>query len=257
MIYGLLLAGGMGTRTMSLMPKQFNRPRSAIDVSRSYLSIAADKLILGGCQKIIICVPEQYLELANKLITNELNIEQSDKTEYVENTNIREKVIIIPGGAERIDSLRIGFEYIHNNLEPSTVSSLSCSEHPTRVVIHDAARPFVPSEDITRLDREIGDINELLQRIDYCQYITPITGGLILRIKEDKLVEDKLVNRNDYFELVTPIIICLSTAISILSNPQFTGEFIPILQIDGIGYKLITPRDPGLYRKITWPSDLE
>lgn len=249
MIYGLLLAGGLGTRTMSLIPKQFNRPSYAIDVSRSYLSIATNKLLLGGCQKIIICVPKQFLELANNLISSELNIEQ--------NTNTLEKVVIIPGGAERIDSLRIGFEYIQNNLEPSTVSSLSCLEHSARVVIHDAARPFVPSEDITILIEKISNINELQQRIDYCQYITPITGGLILRTKEDKLVEDKLVNRNDYFELVTPIIISLSTAISILSNPQFTGEFIPLLQIGGMGYKLITPRDPGLHRKITWPSDLK
>ena len=238
MIYGLLLAGGLGTRTKSIVPKQFTRQDS-----RTVLSIAANNLIVGGCDKIVICVPGAYFDAAHEIINAELTAEQ-----------IRQ-IIIIAGGVERINSLRIGIEKIyinHTNLQPSTTPHQIHKCEPT-LIIHDAARPFVPASDIQRLIREFTNT----PRLNYIQYVTPLTGGLIFRPSTTPDGgSDKVMNRNDYFELVTPIIIHLQLAISILADSEFGAEFIPLLQKLGLDYKLITPTDPGLYKKLTWPSDL-
>ena len=242
-MYGLLLAGGLGIRTKSAVPKQFTRQNSC-----TVLSIAANNLLIGGCDKIVICVPSAHLETAHEIINAELTAEQ-----------VRQ-IIIIAGGVERIDSIRIGIEKIYINrekMQPSTTPYQTPGHEPTLnepiLIIHDAARPFVPASDIQRLIREFTNT----PRLNYIQYITPLTGGLVfIPSTTPDGGSDKVVNRNDYFELVTPSIIHLQLAISILADPEFGAEFIPLLQKIGFEYKLITPADPGLYRKLTWPSDL-
>lgn len=292
MIFGLLLAGGLGTRTKSVIPKQFtlskpiNGDTSATnDIhSQTVLELATMNLFQSRCDIVVICVPPLHLDFVN----NMYHLQQQTQTEHN-----KQKIKVISGGTERIDSLKIGIKFILQTYQPSYVLQIFDSQNNQKkinncdntyntdntntnnnnnniLVIHDAARPYVPPSDIQRLIDEFTTP----ESYRYIQYITPLTGGLIYipsttnistntpnitsnNVTQPENNENKVLNRNEYYELVTPLGIKFSLLLEILENHEFPSEFITILQNMGEKYKLIIPDDPGLFRKLTWPSDVE
>lgn len=121
MIYGVILASGVGKRMGANIPKQ-------------YISIQGKPLIIYTIEsmlkvkridKICIAVSNDYVEYMSNIL------EQYFKTEQ------RNKMKIIEGGAERIDTI--------NNVTKSIVSERQVEENDI-VIFHDAVRPFVTTK---------------------------------------------------------------------------------------------------------------
>ena len=116
MIYGVVLAGGTGTRMKNgPMPKQFIElggvPTIILTITRMLLVERFDVLI--------IAIHQSWVEYLNDLIERFIN---------------DSRIVVIPGGAERLDS-------IANSVAEAAKRGVS---HDDVIVLHDAVRPFVP-----------------------------------------------------------------------------------------------------------------
>ena len=91
MIYGAILASGKGTRvrTTSSVPKQFMK----INNIPTIIYTIRNMLKVTRFNYIYLAVPNDYIEYCNNLINEYLK-------EYE-----KEKIIIVAGGKERMDSL--------------------------------------------------------------------------------------------------------------------------------------------------------
>lgn len=118
MIYGVVVAGGSGTRVG--LKKQYINLEGKPMWERS-----VDALVAGGVSRIWLVVPKDDVEsLRMKLREN------------------RNDVVVVCGGASRADSVRNAIEAIreeHHGL------------NDTWICIHDAARPFVLPADVFRV----------------------------------------------------------------------------------------------------------
>ena len=113
----LLLAAGSGTRFGPDAPKVLTRLQG-----RPVLLWSLDAMIAAASvDHIVIMVSEQTMDAVVDLV------------EGVETDKILD---IVLGGAQRQDTVRLGLEH------------LSGDEAPTRVLIHDAARPGLLPDDI-------------------------------------------------------------------------------------------------------------
>lgn len=122
MIYGAILAGGVGRRIKkSTIPKQFilldNRPVIAYTVE--------NMLKVPRFDLIYIAVHKDWMDYMCQMLEDFFSPEQ------------RQKIRLTEGGKERLDSIR----QVTNAIE---------QEHPVHeddvIVIHDAARPFVTEQ---------------------------------------------------------------------------------------------------------------
>ena len=116
MIYGVVLAGGTGTRMKNgPMPKQFIElggvPTIILTIKRMLLVERFDVLI--------IAIHQSWVEYLNDLIER-----------FIDDS----RIVVIPGGTERLDS-------IANSVAEAAKRGVS---HDDVIVLHDAVRPFVP-----------------------------------------------------------------------------------------------------------------
>ena len=118
MIYGAILAGGIGERLGFSQPKQFIK----IDEKPILIYSIEKFLMIDDFEKIIITLPKSYIEYGTNLIK-----------EYIKNMN---KIVIIEGGTTRNDSILNSIRYIKKN---------NCPDDSI-LVTHDAARMFVTTE---------------------------------------------------------------------------------------------------------------
>lgn len=117
MIYGAMLAGGTGTRVKSSkIPKQFIE----IDGKPIIIYTLENMLKAERFDYIYIAVHKDYLEYM--------------QTKVNENIKAPEKVRIILGGKERLDSI--------NNVTSAIEKDNGINDDDV-IVIHDAVRPFV------------------------------------------------------------------------------------------------------------------
>lgn len=114
----LIVAGGRGTRLGAPVPKQYadlgGRPliRRTVDAFRDHAAIGAVRVVIGADQA------DSYARALGDLALP----------------------APVQGGAERQDSVRAGLEALAGQDRP-----------PDKVLIHDAARPFVPADLIDRV----------------------------------------------------------------------------------------------------------
>jgi len=118
MIYGAILAGGVGSRVKSAtIPKQFIEL-----VGKPVIAYTIENMLkVQRFDLIYIAVHSEWMEYMEQLIANHFEAEQH-------------RIRLTFGGKERLDSIR-------------NVTDAICSENPLGeqdvIVIHDAARPFV------------------------------------------------------------------------------------------------------------------
>lgn len=123
MIYGVILAGGVGSRMGGDKPKQYltvkNKPIIIYTIEKFYA--------VPDFEKIIVLCPKQWVEHTKNLI--EKYIPQSSA-----------KVSVIEGGDTRNETIMNSIKFIENegNLDDETV-----------IVTHDSVRPFVTHRIIT------------------------------------------------------------------------------------------------------------
>ena len=119
-VVAVVVAAGSGSRLGGKTPKALRELRGRSLVGRAVASLAA-----AGVTRIAVVAPVAYLDQTRAVL--------ADLEPGVE-------VVVVPGGSHRQDSVRRGLAA----LDPE-----ASSDHV--VLVHDAARPLVPTEVVTRV----------------------------------------------------------------------------------------------------------
>lgn len=223
MIYGAMLAGGSGTRIKtSVIPKQFIE----INGQPIILYTLKNMLRVERFDYIYIAVRDDYKDYLRKQV--EENIEQ------------KQKVRIISGGKERIDSI--------NSVTGAIVSDNGLREDDV-IVIHDAVRPFVT-------EKILNDSIDCAAQYGACVCGLPC-ADTILHSKSGKIVED-IPNRAELFSGQAPDSFRLMHFIDMKNNLTeeqkkvitgtsqictFNNQPIYIIEGDAINFKITTDSD--------------
>ncbi len=133
MIKAVVLGSGKGNRTGKATPKQFIKIGGMPLILHSLIKLENCKDI----DEIIIVTLESYKEEVQKMVKSK-GLSKVSK--------------VIQGGKTRQQSSRIGIE--------------SCGDETSYVLIHDAARPLVSNELITRLVKEVKKYGAVTPAID-------------------------------------------------------------------------------------------
>lgn len=178
----ILLGGGQSERfraeaAQEAAPKQFELLGGApvfIHALRAFLS-------LGCFRQAIFAVPEAHEPLAQELMDEYLRDERK--------TVLR----VVHGGARRQDSARIALE-----------AAAELQPLPTRVVIHDACRPFLGPEFRERIREKLYDrsfpawiptvpVVDTLKRVEDGQVVETVDRGLLQRVQTPQIFDFELV----------------------------------------------------------------
>lgn len=196
--------------------------------------------------------PKQYLELAGKTVIEKtltrllqagvftnIAVAISEEDPYWPELEIskHEKIIVAPGGKERADSVLSGLKSISNQAEPNDW-----------VLVHDAARPCLTSDDIRNLidtlkDDEVGGILALSSH------------DTLKRVQDDSIMET--LDRRAIWRALTPQMFRYGLLKSALADtagdPRITDES-SAMEIQGFIPKIVEGRSDNI--KITRPEDL-
>ena len=118
-VIAIIVAAGAGTRLGGPLPKQFLKVGSRTILEMSVAAFEQNECV----DEIIIAANPEYMELTEKTCAG-----------------FRKVTNIVPGGAERQDSVRAALSCVLGAEEPAGAASESL------VLVHDAARPFVTQE---------------------------------------------------------------------------------------------------------------
>ena len=170
MIFGLILAGGIGSRMGSDMPKQYleicDKPIIVYTVDRF--------LEYEDFEKVIVLCPDEWIDYTDEII--------KDKCLSGKDADIE----VIAGGKSRNDTIMNGIAYIKDNFGIND---------DTIIVTHDAARPFINRRIITE---------NVEKCIKYGAVTTAIAAtDTILKCDSDKIIED-IPDRSNMYQCQTP-----------------------------------------------------
>lgn len=169
MIYGVILAGGIGSRMgISEMPKQY------INIGGKPIIVhTVEKFCLcNEFEKILILCPRAWIEHTKGLIKKHIGED--------------EKVVILEGGSTRNETLMNAISYIESEgkLDESTV-----------IVTHDAVRPFVTH-------RIIEENIEKAKEFGACDTVIPATDTIVASSNGKTIFE--IPNRAYLYQGQTP-----------------------------------------------------
>ena len=209
---GLLLAAGTSSRFSYNLPKQLYK------ISHIPIIMYSIEALIDIVDKLVIVTNLQCLDEVTNLTKNYKNI-----------------IVIINNNNCRLKSIESGLIYIKNLYKHVN----------NRIIIHDAARPFVKGEHIQKL---IDDDNV------YSQYYLKLVNGLYSCNNKEMLDRDK------YIEICTPIVANFHLYYFIFMNYiaepyRIVYEHIPILDLLKIKYNLIQGNHKYL-KKITYIDDI-
>lgn len=162
-IYGVILAGGQGTRMgNSDKPKQF------LEVGgRPILIHTVEKFIVTpDFRQIIVLAPKQWLAYTKDIIKK-----------YIKH---HEKIVVIEGGNTRNETIMNAIQYIEN---------AGCLTEETIIVTHDSVRPFVTYriiEENIRYAEECGACDTVIPASD--TIVESRDGNFISNIPERKMM---------------------------------------------------------------------
>ena len=128
--YVILLAGGVGKRMQSEIPKQFIEVNGKPIIVYSLENFQRNDQI----EKIVIVCIKEWIEYLKNII----NAYQISKVEW-----------IVEGGGTGHDSIRNGIFYLRDKIKPEDF-----------VIVHDAVRPILPQKainEVLRVAHEMGN----------------------------------------------------------------------------------------------------
>jgi len=180
----ILLGGGLGTRfaetsqnLKSELPKQFQ----LLGNVPVFVHCLQSFIDMGIFRQIVLTTPKMHIRTAEDQIL-----------QYVRNPN-RIKIRVIAGGERRQDSSRLALEAL-DETQPS----------PTRILIHDACRPYI-SEEMTKqiksclYDRAYGawvpviPVVDTLKRVKDQQVVETVDRSLVHRVQTPQIFEYTLI----------------------------------------------------------------
>lgn len=145
MIYGLVLAGGVGSRMGSDVPKQFLKVNGHAILSYTVQVFLAN----SSLHKVIVLVPEEWVEEAERILADDLGETP--------------RLVVTAGGKSRNETIMKGIACIR-------FMDDDCEE--AVLVTHDAARPFVTGD--------IIDANiRALEQYPACATAVPATDTIL------------------------------------------------------------------------------
>ena len=210
---GVIVAAGKGLRSGFSEPKQFVRL-----LGKPVLLWSVDCFLEHpAIEEVIVVAASDYIERIAKLVG------QNDK------------LTIVPGGAERADSVRAAL----NRIGPANDSD-------TRILIHDAARPGIT----TRI------IHDLIDALDDVEAAAPAleVADALKREAESELTS---VDRSNLYRVQTPQAFrydAIKAAHSELSTQDLVDD-LEAAQASGLKVKLISGEERLM--KLTFPKDFE
>ena len=214
----VITAAGLGKRFGAEgIPKQFLPLLGKPVLAHSVEAVSKSGLI----GEIIVVVPGSWVDYAKSDIVEKLGIPKATK--------------VIPGGAERQDSVRAGFS--------------SLSEKPDIVVVHDGVRPFI----------SLGLLEEVIKEASAC-------GGAIAALPSNDTIKksspaqfiENTVPRDSLWFAQTPQAFryeVLRDAFLKASEDGFIGTDESLL-VERTGVKVKLVKGSPYNIKITTPEDL-
>ena len=217
----IIVAAGKGKRFRGKIPKQYVNLdcESIINLSiKKFLNIKEIKYILP-------VINAKHIKLYNKNI-NKLNTSENFKK------------ILSPcfGGNERCISVRKGLE---------TISKLS--DIPSKVLIHDAARPFVSKKIIKKVINKLENFDAVLPCINF--------NDTIWKIEKNQF--NFLTNRNSYFRAQTPQGFKFNKILKAHLNNDETWAYDDIYLAKKNNFKITKVLGSEFNIKITKPEDIQ
>lgn len=122
----VILAGGTGSRFGGEMPKQFEKIGKTTIIESSVAAFDHHP----GIDEIVAVIHREHVETAEKLLAGFLKV-----------------VSVIPGGSTRSRSSFAGIQFFKEY------------QDDTKILIHDAARPFVSKDIITNVIKALDEYN--------------------------------------------------------------------------------------------------
>jgi 2-C-methyl-D-erythritol 4-phosphate cytidylyltransferase len=209
----IIVAGGTGTRMQSTVPKQFIEIKGKpVLIHTIEKFIEFDEFI-----NVIVCVHKDFMSDANFMLA-----------EYFPDKNIQ----IVNGGETRFHSVKNGLDKISNKNDV--------------VGIHDAARPFVSVDTITRCFETASQKGNAIPVSPVHESLRMVSNGI-----------NKAVSRDDYKIVQTPqcfIVSKIKEAFKQPYSPFFTDDATVLEGMDETIY-LVEGNPENV--KITNPNDLK
>ncbi|MFR6065834.1 MAG: 2-C-methyl-D-erythritol 4-phosphate cytidylyltransferase [Eubacterium sp.] len=169
MVYGVVLAGGVGSRMGGDKPKQ-------------YLNIKGKPIIIytiekfftcPDFEKVIVLCPAQWVEHTKDLIKKHI-------------APAKDKVVVCEGGDTRNETIMNAISYIEKN---------GVLDDDTIIVTHDSVRPFVTH-------RIIQENIEACRKYDACDTVIPATDTIVE--SENGKTITQIPNRSFMYQGQTP-----------------------------------------------------
>ncbi len=223
-IYGLIVAGGIGKRMGSDIPKQFLKVRHKAIISYTTQVF----LDYSDIEKVIVLVPEDWIVFTEDL--------------FMQDFGQQDKLVVVAGGALRNDTIMNGIKYIKENLP---------FDDETVIVTHDAVRPFVTSKII---DRNI----QALENYVACDTVIAATDTIVESLNHEYITD--VPNRANLYQGQTPQSFRLSKfeeLYNALSEDEkaILTDAAKVFVIKGEKVALVEGSAANI--KITHPSDLD
>lgn len=186
-----MLAGGIGTRMGLNKPKQFE-----LVGDKPILIHSVEKFLkVKEIDKIIVSSPKSYIEETENLIE-----------EYIEN---RSKIVTIPGGKTRNDTILNSIQYVKTNFDDSDpilithdaarifVSPELIRKSITYLNCSDATSPAIPAVDVIFESKERGKLTDIPLRKNLVHSQTPQSFKINKFLEIYESLTDDEINKLD------------------------------------------------------------
>ena len=224
MIYGMVLAGGVGRRMGSEIPKQYLEVNGRAIISHTVSTFLKNEHL----EQVIVLTPEDWVEDTRSLLARDLG-EQP-------------RLHVTAGGELRNDTIMNGIAYIREH-DPDSENAV--------LITHDAVRPFVT--------QEIIDANiEALKSHTACDTVVPSTDTIV--VSEDGKTIASVPDRAKLYNGQTPQSFRLGTFERLYNSlseeeKQILTDAAKVFVLKGEEVALVEGASSNI--KITYPSDLD
>lgn len=169
MVYGVILAGGIGSRMGGDKPKQYLTVKG-----KPIIIYTIEKFFaVPELEKIIVLCPRQWVEHTKNLIEKHI-------------APARERIAVIEGGETRNETIMNAIDFIEKegNLNDDTI-----------IVTHDSVRPFVTN-------RIIEENIQFAKEYGACDTVVPATDTIVEA--QDNKVISAIPDRSKMYQGQTP-----------------------------------------------------